>query len=223
MAHHWAQTGEVRGRDKRSENAFKKATELNGIIRPAFWPEGGLHEQAVAVRVDGVREVSRDDTPREGWITGHYDYHAWLFEDELWVDDLKTGKFYPNPMPGLPGHMEDVEVGGNRYPQDVRSAQLKTYALGLSRLLSYQGRVNVSVTHWPRLPLAHRHKLPSREFVAHHTNYLAAFWGELEGLYKEKLHNERAMLGHEDSLILRPGDQCRFCPAKTNCFLAQEN
>lgn len=222
MVHHWVQTGEIKGRDTRSENAFKKAIHLSEIDRLALWPAGGHHEQALSVRVDGVREASRDDTVREGWITGHYDYSYWLWQDELWIDDLKTGKYYPNPLPGLPGWDPDLDTGENRFPQDPDSPQLTTYALGLAELLSYTGPVNVSVTHWPRLPLARRHTSPVRFWVKHSREDLLVHWSALENTYRETKHNERAMLGHEDSLILVSGDHCRFCPARANCFVAKE-
>lgn len=218
MAHLWAQTGKIKGPGVRAERAFAKSIELSGIDREALWPVGGVFEGSLALRVDGIREASRDDSERDGWITGHYDYQHWFVDGELWVDDLKTGKFYENPMPGVPGWREDLEVGENRYPQDVRSPQIKTYALALSELLDYGGDVTVSVTHWPRLPLSKRHATPVRVWHTWRAAGLSQHWDDLEALERERKHNERALLGHEDSLILRPGDHCRFCPV-IDCFV----
>lgn len=219
MVHLWAQTGEIKGPDKRTENALRRAIEESGIQRDEWWPTG-VHEGPVSVRVDGVREASWDDSERDGWVTGHYDFRWWLLE-ELYVDDLKTGKYYSNPPPGIEGHHPGIEVGANRYPQDVRSPQLKTYALALATLLSYKGRVNVSLTHWPRLPLVRRNRLPERFFVQYSQGDLAEHWGALERTYETKRHNQRALLGHEDTLILVPGDHCKFCPVR-DCFVRQD-
>lgn len=233
MVHHWAQTGQVKcDSDPRNCKWFQKAIALSGIIREDYWPADGQHEGALSVRVDGFREASRDDTVRPGWVTGHYDYHWWMVDGELWVDDLKTGKYYPNPPEGYQGHMADVVEGGNRFPQDVGSPQLKLYALGLAMLLNYTGSVNVSVTHWPRLPLKMRHALPTRVWVRYTWSELLVFWGELEQMDIDKTVNalllkELARRGPEDenlvspAMILNPGDWCRFCPV-IDCFVRPE-
>lgn len=220
MVHTWAQTGEIKGPDTRTENALKRAILLSGIDRLEWWPEG-VREGPVSVRVDGTREASWDDTVRDGWVTGHYDFRWWLFGDRLWVDDLKTGRYYPNPARGGWGHNPGLEVGANRYPQDVRSPQLKTYVLALSELLGTKNGATVTLTHWPRLPLDRRHAQPQRFWVEYTHEALQRHWTELETTYREKQHNERAMLGHEDSLILRPGDHCKFCPVR-DCVVRHE-
>src|SRR5690349_16192260 len=141
MAHHWKQHGNIDnfGLDpvfKRHRNAFLKALKLSGIDkeRAGLWPEPGKHETSVAVRVDGTREAvfdpEREYVGREGWITGTSDFW-WCLDDSifadgtLWVDDLKTGKVYPNPARGQRGHNPDLDVGTNRFPQDPSSPQLK--------------------------------------------------------------------------------------------------
>lgn len=233
MVHLWKETGEIHGaRDaagkpnKRMENALALAIFESGIDRLALWPAGGNHEGSLAVAVDGTGQVSRDDTVRDGWVTGHYDFTWWLLEGadgrgELWIDDLKTGQEYPNPPPGIPGHIYGMEVGQNRFPQRADTEQTRFYALGLSELLAYTGPTHVSVTHWPRLPVVSRHSLPRREWHTYTHGELMAYWGDLERMYQDKLHNERAMLGHEDSLILNPGAHCRFCPAQGCLFKTQ--
>jgi hypothetical protein len=222
MVHHWVQTGEILGRDKRSEKALARAIELSGIDRLSFWPVGGTHEGGLALRVDGVaREANRDDTPRDGWITGHFDYQWWLWGGELWVDDLKTGKFYANPEPGQMGHVAGLASGENRFPPRADSEQQRFYGLTLSRLLGYRGPVHTSVTHWPRLPLTHRHAPPTRTWHHYSRDELSYYYGELESMYSTHKQNERALVG-DGELTLNSGTWCRFCPARNNCLMREE-
>ncbi len=222
MVHKWAQTGLVEGPDKRTENAFKKALEISGMAgkRLEYWPAGGNHEGALSIAVDGSGQTSRDDSERDGWVTGHYDYQYWFLDGELWVDDLKTGKVYPNPESYLAWHDPTLPVGANRYPQDVRSVQLRTYALALSELLGHRGDVSVSLTHWPRIPVSYRHSLPTRLWTSYSHTDLQHHWFDLRRTYEDKRHNERALVGREDYMKLVPGDHCRFCPAR-DCLVRQ--
>lgn len=232
MVHHWAQTGEVvplykelkseQLRANRTAKALERAIGLSGIDRLSLWPVGGTHEGGLSLRVDGAaREASRDDTPRTGWITGHFDYQWWLWGGELWVDDLKTGKFYENPPLGSMGHTRGIEVGANRFPPLPTSEQQRFYALTLCRLLGYSGPVHTSVTHWPRLPLAHRHVPPTRTWHQYTKWEIQAYYGMLEAMYSVYKHNQRAMIGQEDSMHLWPGPWCRFCPARNDCLMAK--
>jgi hypothetical protein len=217
MVHHWVQTGEVKGNDKRSENALRKAIELSGVERLSLWPDGGHHEGGLSLRVGGTaREASRDATPRDGWITGHFDYQWWLWGGELWVDDLKTGKFYANPEPGQIGHAPELEVGANRFPPRATSEQQRFYGLTLSRLLGYRGPVHTSVTHWPRLPLTHRHAPPTRTWHKYSRDELSYFYRELESMYQSYKRNQKM----DADLELNPGEWCKFCPARSNCLMA---
>ena len=214
MVHTWKETGNVVARDKRNGAAFQKAIAESGIDRILLWPLEGQHETSVAIRIDGTREVRRSHegifgTPE--WITGTSDFHWRIFDGELWVDDLKTGKVYP-----------DEVTGENRFPQDPRSAQLRCYSLAIAVLTGYTGTVHVSVTHWPRLPLEHRHKEPARYWTTFTSGSLLAFWGELEQLYRDTEEARRAIAGDSESLVrLDPGDHCRFCPSKQYCLVAQ--
>lgn len=214
MVHTWKETGNVVSSDKRSATALAKAIELSKVDRESLWPSEGHHETAIAVRVDGTREVRRSHdgifgTPE--WITGTGDFHWYIFGGELWVDDLKTGKVYPDEI-----------TGENRFPQDPRSAQLKCYALAIAVLIGYAGVVHVSVTHWPRLPIEHRHKEPSRLWTTFTTDELTDFWGELELLYRQTAESRRAVAGDDGSTLhLTPGDHCRFCPSKPYCLVAK--
>lgn len=213
MVHTWKETGNVVAPDKRTGTAFQKAILLSAVDRESLWPREGTHETAIAIRVDGSREVRRSHEGVFGdprWVTGTGDFNWYIFGGELWVDDLKTGKSYPD------------EDGTNRFPQDPRSAQLKCYALAIATLIDYAGVVHVSVTHWPRLPLERRHKEPERLWTTFTTDELADFWGELELLYRQTDEARRSIAGEEGSLIrLTPGDHCRFCPSKQYCLVAQ--
>lgn len=208
MVHKWKETGEIEGKT-RAANALRKAIAESGIRRDLLWPPDGVHEQSVAVRIDGTRSVlsSHPTVPDElsKYITGTDDFHWFMLDGELWVDDLKTGKYYTDP-----------ETGSNRYPQDVNSPQLRLYALAISVLLEYAGVVHVSLTHWPRLPLDRRHSPPERFWTTYTHEELMEFWNDLEQLYSDTRN------GLSGSFNLSPGDHCRFCPARSSCFVAQE-
>jgi hypothetical protein len=222
MVHHWVQTGEINGPNKRAESALKLAIDLSGIDRLSFWPDGGAHEGGLSLRVDGLgREASRDDTPRDGWITGHFDYQWWLWGGELWVDDLKTGRLYPNPVEGYPGHVEGLGAGENRFPPRASSEQQRFYGLTLSELLGYSGPVHTSVTHWPRLPLTARHALPTRNYHCYERADLVEYWRVLEHRYQEHKYNVGVLGGNSNDLILWPGAWCKFCPA--DCLMRMES
>ena len=203
MVHTWKETGEFRGPSTRAEHALRRAVELSGIDRLAYWPAAGTHEQGVRLRVDGHREVVGDADVTPGYITGTDDFQWYILDDELWIDDLKTGKYY-----------EDPETGSNLYPQDVRSAQLRFYATAIAALLGYSGVVHVSLTHWPRLPLKFRHAEPVRFWTEYHTDELSVYWSELELLHQE------VEAGHAGQYTLNPGDHCRFCPSRNYCLEA---
>lgn len=207
MVHYWKETGEIRGPNKRTETALRTAIRESGIQRLSEWPSGGVHEQAVAVRVDGNRCIQSshptETTELLKWVTGTGDFYHFFLDGELWVDDLKTGKWYDDP-----------ETGGNRFPQDPRSTQVRLYALAIASLLGYRGRVHVSITHWPRLPIARRHSPPVRYWDCYEWDELEAFYGELEQLYRD------AEAGRKGHFNLNPGDHCRFCPARMACFVA---
>jgi hypothetical protein len=206
MVHTWKETGEINAPDKRTGTALKKSISESGIDRLVLWPPGGKHETAIAIRIDGIREVLDNHAGvfgKPNWVTGTGDFNWWIFDGELWVDDLKTGKVYPD------------EDGVNRFPQDPTSAQIKCYALASASLLKYTGTVHVSVTHWPRLPLEFRHKEPERLWATFTTEELIAFWGDLERMYRE------AESTRNGDYVLSPGDHCRFCPSKKYCLVAQ--
>jgi len=221
-AHHWKATGKFPegrlGRDLRA------AVEASGIDRDVLWPAGGGHEVFGAVRVDGVREgYVAEDHPRPeleaamraepSWLCGTADYVGWekwraltAVRDVLWVDDLKTGKFYANPPEDDDLHDPRLAVGANRFPVAADSPQLLAYALMQAVRLNYTGPVVLSITHWPRLPLERRHAPPTRTWHVTHTDALHAFWDKLERVAVA------ASLG-----ILAPGPHCKFCPSRKFC------
>lgn len=208
MVHGWKETGQINGPSRRAESDFQRAILNSGIDREELWPSAGIHESAVALRVDGIREAQKHHEGVLGspnWCTGTGDYYWRLVDDTLWVDDLKTGKVYLD------------DEGNNRFPQDVRSPQLRFYALALAHLNDYRGVVNVSLTHWPRLPLELRHSPPVRFWTEYHTDELYEFWTELEQLYRDASDGRAGL-----SFVVNPGDHCRFCPARDFCIDAQQ-
>jgi hypothetical protein len=203
MVHYWKETGLVKGPTPRLENALLKAIEVSGIDRTELWPVGGIHEQGVRLAVDGRRLAEPVNKPEEGWLTGTDDFQWWLF-DELWIDDLKTGKWYEDP---------DFE-GQNKFPQDPKSAQLKAYALAMATILKYEGSTMVSITHWPRLPRSRRMQKPVRYWHTYTKAELEDFWPVLEQIYRAKIE--------KDYSALNPGEQCRFCDSRNACLIAKQ-
>lgn len=230
MVHRWKETGAMVGEGRAPKMLFE-AVAKSGVDRAELWPSEGRHEVAVAVRVDGKREVASNESHKyetiPGWITGTADFAWRLTGGELWVDDLKTGRVYPNPGPeDSRRHDPSLEVGANRYPQDPGSAQLRFYALAIARLVGYVGVVHVSITHWPYLPVARRHVAPDRLWARYAWEDLEKFWGELELLHASQEFLEAAAFTERWdevlALLASPGDHCRFCPSKLFCQYAQE-
>lgn len=204
LVHRWKETGRVFGSDRRTEAAFTRAIQRSAISRDSLWPDGGVHEHSVAIRVDGVRAVVVGRPPEAEitrWVTGSSDFYYFFADGCLWVDDLKTGKWYDDPN----------APGTNRFPQDPRSAQLKLYALAIALLLGYTGPVFVSVTHWPRLPLARRLAPPVRYWAKYEWDELYGFYDTLERLY-QTIRAEKEV---------NPGEWCRFCPSRDYCLDAE--
>lgn len=241
MVHHWKETGEVRHENKRTATAFRKAIELSGADRHKLWP-GGRHEVAISLAVDGTRRVESGDhrAGQAGWLTCHIDWDdaepggdsggcggdsgAGAVDSgldrvaprvsrgmdgtpELHVNDLKTGKRYA----------ADLDTGIHPFLPDPESAQLRTYGLADAALARRHGElvegVWLSITHWPRLPLAARHSYPAGLGPVWYTwESLEQHWTELERLHADYTAG---------TTELRPGDHCRFCPSKLDCIVAQ--
>lgn len=224
MVHFWKQTGNIIGTG-RHPAMLVTAIQRAGVDRETLWPDG-QHEIAVAVRVDGTREVRSNESHEyetvPGWITGTADFLGRIYDNELWLDDLKTGREYPNPGPqDARRHDPTLDVGANRFPQDAGSAQLRFYALAVAALAGYRGVVHVSVTHWPYLPVDRRHVAPARLWVSYTWEEVEKFWGELE-----LLEASRAFLAASATsdtwdetvdLLTVAGEQCKFCPSRVFC------
>lgn len=206
MVHGWKETGNVEvvnGR-KNLVPLFEKKLKLTGVRREQWWPEGMVHEMAMAVRpfetyaqlVDGEKAEKEAWKAAFGeeWATGTLDGYQWMF-DVLWVDDLKTGRFVT-----LEQYIE----------------QLRFYALGASRLLDYRGPVNVTLTHWPRYPVLNE---PTRFGRVIEQDELNSFEKRLVGL-RDDIRRAR-----EDKTRLRlvGGEQCTFCPSRSRCTVGQEH
>jgi hypothetical protein len=215
MVHTWKETGEVRAPSRRLHNALTRALALAKPDRLELWPEGGNHETSLALWVGGDLRVednsdhSHDGEP--GWITGTSDFWWKMVDGVLWVDDLKTGKYYPNPPPGDRRNDPELAEGANRFPQRAATPQTLFYALATSLWVGYDGPVMLSVTHWPRLPIEYRHREPFRLWDSASRTQLAKYGRELQDLERQRLNP-----------TLNPGAHCRFCPSRPNCLIAEE-
>lgn len=200
-AHKWKETGVAP--TKALALALKKAG-LGPAARESLWPSPGQHEVTAALRVDGTRDAVasptplHDTMPGKEWVTGTADYRHLLFGEELWIDDLKTGKAYP-----------DRTTGENRFPQDVGSAQLKFYALSSAAVMGYDGVVRVSLSHWPNSPASLRNAGVQRYWTKYTSAELEEFYKELELLYQN-------VVNYPDKR--QPGDHCKFCPSGNYCL-----
>lgn len=201
QAHAWKETGVAKS--KALANALKKAG-LTEAVRGELWPSPGEHEVTAALRIDGIRDAVASEVPLydvypgPGWVTGTADFRHFLLGGDLWIDDLKTGKVYP-----------DRTTGENRFPQDVGSTQLRLYALSSATVLGYTGVVHVSLSHWPRLPVALRNAGVQRYWTTYTTDELEVFYKQLEQLYQD-------VVQYPDKRT--PGDHCKFCPSQNYCI-----
>lgn len=158
----------------------------------AMWPrDGARFEVSVAYHVlTGAVESAELPGKEEQdawknahdhhWVVGTMDYLGCLF-GRPWVDDLKTGRFPPLPT----------------------SAQTVFYALCADRLAGTPpDGVYVSITHWPRYPVAGR---PERVGTT-------LSWDDLEDF--ADLLEQR---WEASPRPLTPGEWCRYCPSRANC------
>ena len=81
------------------------------------------------------------------WITGHVDYTDVLVDGTLWVDDLKTKRYY------------DRWTGEERFRPLSSVTAVTRVCFGAGLRLTPPAIVT-SITHWPRLPLTDRHAKP---------------------------------------------------------------
>lgn len=200
--HTWMETGDVtppKGYGKLGP-LFKRKLTTTGIKREQWWPENALHEIAIAINpgkayrafggpaaTAAVKEAWKADFDDE-WVTGTADARWWMF-DQLYVDDLKTGR----------------EVTWEQYQWQVHA-----YCLGIARCSDYRGDVHATLTHWPRYPVA---SVPRRFGKVITASELDAFEQRLIRLRSDILRSRESRA----RLVLTAGEHCTWCKSKKIC------
>lgn len=139
--HTWKEGGDFL-LDMGTEKTFAKKLVRTGDFRPEFWPSTGTHEQAFSFNCLTGEVDSRTGSRAalEKWKAEHGDEFVTGtadFTDELlgmlWVDDLKTGQYAPDPVNG----------------------QMFFYCMCLQLWETGELKEDVlsSITHWPKYPL----------------------------------------------------------------------
>lgn len=199
LVHAWKASG-VTG-DRAWDRLLDERILASKIDRDALWPPDGRHEVTFAVdctRKSRVAEFQGTKDQVDAWTEalpnryakGEADYVGDLF-GELWIDDLKTGRFCPEP---------DWVQG-------------KFYALGAWMVEgSPDVPVHVSVTHWPRYPRAGR---PTRRWHRWSPRQLALFWSELRRARSQVVGLSVVGAQRGDGVVVGP--QCTYCRAKWCC------
>lgn len=209
MVHHWKATGDilaVPGYEKHADQ-FRLRPKPS---REALWPLDGRHEVSVAIDClgkgvalyDGCGAQTHDEWKAarpHSWVTGTLDYYGELFGIP-WVDDLKTGRFCPDPS---------------------QSAQFLFYGLAVYRLYpDPPDHLSLTVTHWPRYPKA---RPPQRKQALVTAEDLDLFEKGLRDAYEKHLAlgGGRQWSGSVSGLKLEKslttGDHCLYCPSKGAC------
>lgn len=196
MVHHWKETGEVVGKESHVKTFTKKLDELKaaGIERLAIWPNSGYHEVAVAYNcVTGIVDIAHEggsnefkSSHSEPWVTGTLDYYIFLPDGRIAVDDLKTGAMF------------------NKEPDEI--AQTYFYLMCLEKVYKTGKDGFVSITHWPKYPIA---GLPIRSEGEIPIELLQQF--------EERLKRDYSIYKTNDlnQMMFRLGDECDFCPVKS--------
>jgi hypothetical protein len=203
--HDWKATGGEPVDGEFSVLIRKRLVALTGDptgepLRQELWPaELGTHELAVSVCAVTGRTFTFRGTAaeRNEWKWSRPESHVvgtmdWLGEmaDRPWVDDLKTGKI----------------------PDDPDAPQVRVYGVaGAAEFLS--------VTHWPRYPLA---RPPSREWADFPERDRAATMADIRAAYRGHLEARGSLLLAEPPRTV-PGDHCRWCPSRPSCPEHQED
>lgn len=198
--HHWKATGDFIG--IYAEQI--RARVANGRVdRLALWPEGGLHEVAMAFNplTGEIRHATGDVKALDRWktqfafpwSTGTADYVN-VASGKLRVDDLKTG----NPDPRFPPTM----------PED--SYQVRWYAMVYCKVIHWGGDVVATITHWPRPESAETLKPRKTRAPDVYTATLTQ-----EQLREFEAHTVRMAREAMACGPLRPHKEtCKFCPAE---------
>ncbi len=179
------------GASERDIATLEKKIFMSGIKRADWWPDELGHELTFAfhVRTGERRWFSGDKVGGDAWKEGYREHPLWItgttdyYDGVNWIDDLKTGSW--------PQEAED-----NR--------QLLTYALPfwLERGRSYRDDVVLTITQWPKYPLA---GLPMRR------TWLT------DGVRLEE-HLQDLIYALENPGEVNPTENgCRFCESQLHC------
>ncbi len=198
IAHHWRDTGDATG-DSNLHRLFRRKLEITGIRREQWWPAASTGERALAIDPElGLFFCSTEGgkAERDAWKAGHNDRFLtgssdadwWMF-DELYIDDLKTGKTVT---------WEDYQW------------QVTAYALGVAGVLGYRGRVHATLTHWPRYPVG---GTPRRFGKVIEWEELQRFQKRLVILRDEIMRGRESA----EAMVLSAGPQCLWCRSKSVC------
>lgn len=207
MVHSWKETGEIpKGRPGLT---LKKKIEASKVNREELW-QYGLHEVPLAYNVFSrearalilpVPTAEKDawkSSYGDEWITGTADYVGLLLELP-WVDDLKTGRR---------GEYEPY-----KYQQAFYSLAWSLYQMGKVT------QVRSTITHWPKYPIANP---PSRFGVSLEPEFLQDLQLKLLELHRTM---SKLKSGKETGMNIRgqlnPGEQCTYCPSRTNCEVSK--
>lgn len=206
MVHTWIETGKIRHPNRNSKDKVIKNFSLreerlleNRIVKhklkpTVLYPISGQHEIAMAYNwVEGYSVLNYAPTFEwkesfgHEWITGSTDF-CLESDEELWVDDLKTGKWW------------------TKTPK--QSAQIKFYAVCIAQHASVPAAgIKLTVTHWPKYPA---NSPPSRQPEIITLTELAEFEAEVR--------NACAVASGSTKRYRPSAQTCRFCPARFSCL-----
>ena len=211
MVHTWIETGKIRhplrnSRDKVDAAFAKREEKLLGNriykhkLRPTeLYPVIGQHEIAMAYNwrhgysvLNYAPTYEWKESFDQDWITGSTDFCLedvdGTVDDILWVDDLKTGKWW------------------TKTPK--QSAQVKFYAMCIAQHARVPKHgIDLSITHWPKYPAS---RPPNRRKEVITLEELSTFeTSVVEMCFKA--------VGETKNYNPSPG-VCRFCPARFSCL-----
>lgn len=210
MVHRWKATGEVVAEPDYPNHAhlFRERLELVRPDRAALWPDPTGHEIGVSLDCVTGTASTFEGSPElvDAWkaaqpdtcIVGTLDYRGEIL-DALWVEDLKTGRWVPEP--------------------DIH--QLTFYVLvGFRTAWPTPSRAIGSIMSWRRYPRANP---PERTFRRITPGELDRFEARLRRLHAvvAPLRAQVNPPGRVFLPLLNPGPVCTFCPSREHCPAAQ--